>query len=316
MVTVRKTLIIIVDDNKNDRMLLGDLLASMNYDVMEAKNGIEALESIGTSKPDLIISDIMMPGMDGFTFLRELKKSESYVDIPFVFYTAHYLNNKDCELASKLGASRFIKKPANLYDLLKEIEAVLKEYEAGLIKPAQPLIDKEEDYLRQYSECVVNKLEEKIVQLEAEINERRWAFEELANAQNEHEHIVESIPFIIYALNVDGNLIRWNSRLIEATGVMGAEIMGKPILDFVVEKDRKKMAEAIKTARETGYSRVDAHLLCENNGQLQFRWDSASLKDESGSVIGLSCVGINITESGNGKRSENRNKHIMKTVKR
>ncbi len=316
MELVSKAKILIVDDNRSDRMLLRDLLASMNYNVSESINGNEALESVRTSKPDLIISDIMMPGMDGFTFLRELKKNGSCADIPFVFYTAHYVGNKDCELASNLGASRFIVKPANLNDLLVEIEAVLKEYEAGLIKPAKPMINKEEDYLKQYSERVVLKLEEKIVQLEAEINERRWAFEELARAQNEREHIVESIPFIIYALNVDGNLISWNSRLIETTGVMGSEIIGRSILDFVVEKDRKKMADALRTARETGYSRVDAHLLCENNDQLRFRWDSASLKDENGSVIGLSCVGIKITEGEKLKKSANRNKQILKIVKR
>lgn len=292
MEKVNRKKIIIVDDNKNDRMLLADLLVSMNYDVIDAKNGIEALESIRTSKPDLIISDIMMPGMDGFAFLRELKKCESCLEIPFVFYTAYYVSNKDCELASNLGASRFIKKPANLHDLLKEIETVLKEYEAGLIKPEKPLINNEEDYLKQYSERIVLQLEEKIVQLEAEINERRWAFEELAKAQNEHEHIVESIPFIIYALNVDRNLVRWNSRLTEATGILGNEVMGRPILDFIARNDWEKIVEAMRKAEEKGYSSVDACLIGKSGEQLSYRWDSVALKDDNGRVIGFSCIGF------------------------
>ncbi|MBU4140205.1 MAG: response regulator [Euryarchaeota archaeon] len=288
--------ILVVDDTKNDRTMLKELLSSRNYEVAEACNGIEALQAVVTSKPDIIISDIMMPEMDGFTLLRELRKSESATDIPFVFYTAHYVSEKDSELALKLGASRFIVKPAHLMDLLEQIETVLREYEAGSIKPVKSLIYKEEEYLRQYSERIIRKLEEKIVQLEQEINERKWAFEELAKAQNELEHIIERIPFIIYALNVDGNLIRWNSSLTEATGNLGTEVMGRPIQDFIDKKDRKKMAEAIRSAEETGYSQVDAHIICKNGGPIPYRWNSAALKDEGGRVIGLSGVGINITD--------------------
>ncbi len=288
--------ILVVDDTKNDRTVLKDLLASRNYEVAEACNGIEALQAVVTSKPDIIISDIMMPGMDGFTLLRELKKSASSMDIPIVFYTAHYVNEKDGELALKLGASRFIIKPADLRGLLKEIESVIREYEAGSIRSVKSRISKEEEYLKEYSERIIRKLEEKIVQLEQESNERKWAFEELAKAQNELEHIMESIPSIIYALNVDGNLIRWNSRLTEATGNLGTEVMGRPILEFIAEKDRKKTAEAMRVAEETGYSSVDAHLIWKSGELISYRWDSAALKDDDGRVIGLSGVGIKITE--------------------
>lgn len=287
--------VLVVDDNKNDRNILKELLLSRNYDVAEACNGIEAMQSVRKSKPDIIVSDIMMPEMDGFTLLRELKKTKSGMDIAFVFYTAHYVGEKDRELASKLGASRFILKPTKLTELLREIETVLKEYESGLVKPVNPLISKDEDYLKQYSERIVRKLEEKIVQLEQEVNERRWAFEELATAQNEFEHIVESIPFIIYALNNDGNLVKWNSRLTEATGVLGNRVMGRPILDFIAKEDQAKMAQAIKKAEEKGYSRVTACLIGKNCTKMPYTWNYASLKDENGKVIGLSGVGIDIS---------------------
>ncbi|VVB84339.1 Chemotaxis protein CheY [uncultured archaeon] len=290
--------VLVVDDNKNDRNILMELLQSRNYDVEEACNGIEALQSVSTSRPDIIVSDIMMPEMDGFTLLRELKKTKSGRDIAFVFYTAHYVGEKDRELASKLGASRFILKPTKLTDLLGEIEAVLREYESGLVKPVNPLISKDEDYLKQYSERIVRKLEEKIVQLEQEANERRWAFEELATAQNELEHIVESIPFIIYALNMDGNLVKWNSRLTDATGVLGNKVMGRPILDFIAKEDKAKMAQAIRKAEEKGYSRVTASLIGKNGEMIPYNWNTASLKDENGNVIGLSGVGIDISVKG------------------
>lgn len=300
--------ILVVDDNKNDRMLLRELLSTNNYDVSEAYNGIEALKYVRTSKPDIIISDIMMPEMDGFTLLRELKKNSFSMDIPFVFYTANYVSEKDSELASKLGASRFIVKPAELNDLLGEIESVIGEYKSGLIKGVNPLISNEEDYLKQYSERIVRKLEEKIVQLEQEINERRWAFEELAKAQNELENIMECIPDIIYAINLDGNLIRWNNRLTEVTGLLGNQIMGRPVLNFIAENDRAKMAEAIRASKEQGYASVDAGLNGKDGKPIPYHWTGAALKDETGKVVGLTGVGIDFTESRKEKLQRQKNK--------
>ena len=158
--------VLVVDDNKNDRMLLSKIINSNGYEAAGANNGIEALEYANRSKPDLIISDIMMPEMDGFTLLRILKKDERIKNIPFVFYTAHYIGERDRELALKLGASGFIVKPLEPNKLLHEIKTVFTEYEAGKIKSAEPLLGAEEEYLRQYSKCIVRKLEEKIVELE------------------------------------------------------------------------------------------------------------------------------------------------------
>lgn len=158
--------VLIVDDNKNDRMLLTKTLASNGYETAEASNGVEALASIKESKPDLIISDIMMPVMDGFTFLRKLKQDEKSRDIPFVFHTAHYIDKKDGELATSLGASRFIVKPEEPIDLLYEIDMVMKEHAAGRLKPTEIILESDEEYLKQYSERIVRKLEDKYSELE------------------------------------------------------------------------------------------------------------------------------------------------------
>ena len=112
--------VLVVDDNQNDRKMLSKLLVSNGYEPVEACNGIEALEIVKSSKPDLIISDIMMPEMDGFTLLRELGKDETARDIPFIFYTAHYISAKDKELATALAASRFLIKPVEPKEILSE----------------------------------------------------------------------------------------------------------------------------------------------------------------------------------------------------
>lgn len=158
--------ILVVDDRKTDRKLVSTILLSNGYEVAEAVNGIEAIEYLKKSKPDMIISDIMMPGMDGFSFLRELKKNKSLSGIPFIFYTAHYVSEKDKELAASLGASRFLIKPTEPKDLLYEIKTTLEEYDIGVTAPVNPLIRSEEEYLKLYSDRIFRKLEEKIIELE------------------------------------------------------------------------------------------------------------------------------------------------------
>src|SRR5262245_42100037 len=103
--------ILIVDDQERDLYLLKTLLGAHGYQVVEAVNGAEALRFATANPPDVIISDILMPVMDGFSLCREWKKDEELRDIPFVFYTATYTDPKDEEFALSLGAARFIVKP-------------------------------------------------------------------------------------------------------------------------------------------------------------------------------------------------------------
>ncbi len=292
--------VLIVDDNKNNRTLLSEMLTYKNYKVAEACNGIEALACIKASKPDLIISDIMMPGMDGFTLLRELKKEKSTKHIPLVFYTAHYVGEKDRELALKLGASRVIFKPKEFKELVDEIEAVLGEYRTGLIKAEKPVFKTEEEYLKQYSERIIRKLEEKVIELEQEIRERKWAFEELARALNERENFMETIPGIVCALDSNGNLIRWNRKLVEVTGLRGKEIMGRSVLELFAEPDKSLIAETIRKVLEEGYDEVYAKMPGKNRVSIPYHLTCAALKDEQGNLTGLIGVGIEVTERKKG----------------
>jgi len=105
--------VLAVDDTKNDRLLLTKILLSADFDVESACNGIEALEIINNEKPDIIVSDILMPEMDGFRLCRELKTNEGTKDIPIIFYTATYTEYEDEKLAMLEGAAGFIRKPRN-----------------------------------------------------------------------------------------------------------------------------------------------------------------------------------------------------------
>ena len=160
--------ILIVDDNADDRVLLERALMNEGYSVSSATNGVRALESALGSPPDLIISDIMMPEMDGFELCRRVKTDDRLRQVPFIFYTATYVEEKDEQLALSLGASRFLIKPLELPDFLGAVRAVIDEYRAQRLPvPEQPLAQPEE-LDRMHVEALTRKLEQKVGQLEAE----------------------------------------------------------------------------------------------------------------------------------------------------
>ncbi|HEX22117.1 MAG TPA: response regulator, partial [Chromatiales bacterium] len=117
--------ILIVDDKLENLYLLRVLLGSKGYDVTEATNGKEALERARETPPALIISDILMPVMDGFALCRAWKADARLASIPFIFYTATYTEPKDKEFALSLGADRFLVKPQEGSVLLGEVESAL-----------------------------------------------------------------------------------------------------------------------------------------------------------------------------------------------
>ena len=115
-----KKKVVIVDDELYIRRLVSNALRR-EYTVLEASDGEEALDIIHTWKPDLILMDVLMPNLDGYTACYEIKKDEATRAIPVVMLTGigHELNKK---LAQELGADGYITKPFNLQTLLDTVK--------------------------------------------------------------------------------------------------------------------------------------------------------------------------------------------------
>src|SRR3989304_3545476 len=98
--------ILIVDDGRTNLLLLREQLESGGYAVLEALNGLEALEVLGEKSVDVIISDILMPTMDGYKLCYEVQKDHRLRNIPFIFYTATYTSPGDEKFALELGGGK------------------------------------------------------------------------------------------------------------------------------------------------------------------------------------------------------------------
>jgi CheY-like chemotaxis protein len=121
------TRILAVDNSPVNIDLLRSIFEPFGYEITSAQNIQEGLRLAREREPDLIISDLHMPGGDGFEFIRKVKADPELSAIPFMFITSTIWRDKDRIEGLILGAEKFIIRPIEPQDLLREVEAVLKE---------------------------------------------------------------------------------------------------------------------------------------------------------------------------------------------
>ena len=227
--------VMVVDDNEQNLYLLEVLLRSEKYEVVCARDGLEALEHLKKGSFSLIISDILMPRMDGFRLCRECKVDPHLKHIPFIFYTATYTDQKDEEFALSLGAERFIVKPIEPQIFLTTIREVIKEYEKGALMAKESLIKDEELYLAEYSKRLIQKLEKKMLDLEI-------ANKTLAESEKKYRILVENAGEAILVAQ-EGMLKFVNPRATEMIGYAPEELTSRPFTEFIHLDDRALVME-------------------------------------------------------------------------
>ncbi len=114
--------ILVVDDTRNVQLLISDFLGSQDFEVLLASDGVEALEITRSNSIDLILLDIMMPNMDGYQFISQLRKESS---LPVIMITARQ-QESDIIRGFDLGADDYITKPFRLRELLVRMRAVMR----------------------------------------------------------------------------------------------------------------------------------------------------------------------------------------------
>ena len=116
--------VLVVDDEPMTRTLLKLMLAPTNYEIIEAGDGFEALEKIEQQLPDIMILDVMMPHMDGFTLCQMLRKREETANTPIILLSAKTTPDA-VQAGLDAGADRYLTKPVSRKDLLESMTALL-----------------------------------------------------------------------------------------------------------------------------------------------------------------------------------------------
>lgn len=152
--------LLIVEDIPDTLKLLDATLKFKGYRVVTAVNGQEALEAIKKERPALVITDILMPKMDGFNLVHRLRINPETRNIPVIFLSATYVAPEDKAFATSIGATRFIEKPIDLESFLQTVADLLTR---GVTAPLPPL--QEHDFYVGYRDRLQAKLDHKMAQI-------------------------------------------------------------------------------------------------------------------------------------------------------
>jgi PAS domain S-box-containing protein len=283
--------VLIVDDNSTNLYMLESLLKGHGMEVISAENGKEALDKARLSPPDLIISDILMPVMDGYTLCREWKSDERLKHIPFVLYTATYTEPKDEDFAVSLGADRFILKPQEpdiLMNILKEVLA--DDYTVKQVAP-KPL-GEEMEFFRQHNEILFNKLEKKMLDLEI-------ANRELKILEERYRLIFMHATDVIYMIDTNLNVLGISPSVEKIMGYKPEDFVGRSATDLgeilAPESFEQAIADAVLILKGETIS-ATVYRFIAKDGTVKYGEVSGSPILYEGKVIGIISVARDITK--------------------
>jgi len=217
--------ILVVDDEEQNRSYLETLFQAQGFHVTIAPNGAQALEAARKNPPHIIISDILMPVMDGFMLCKEWKNDSRLKKIPFVFYTATYTEPKDEKLALDLGADLFVIKPQEPDILLDLIQKVMAKRKSEKRKVTPETETSAEVVLKEYNEALFRKLEKKLQQLET-------ANQAIKESEMKYRSIFQNSISGIFRITKEGKLLTSNPALYRMIGYSSLDELTTTITDI------------------------------------------------------------------------------------
>ncbi len=183
--------LLVVDDDPPSRYLLETVFSARGHQVETASDGVDALERARKNPPDLVITDILMPRMDGYRLCIEWHQDSRLSAGTFVFYTATYTEDADESFALTLGADAFLRKPMDSPTLVRLVEDARrgKKPRPG----AKAKASDETGVLREYNDRLVSKLEKKVGDLQASNSELRTAIELLTDEVGVKDTLIQRL---------------------------------------------------------------------------------------------------------------------------
>jgi len=284
-----KLQVLIVDDKEDNRYLAEVLLKGNGYAAHSVTNGAEALAELQIRDFDLIISDILMPVMDGFELCRRMKKDQKLRWIPFIVYTATYTGPQDEAFAMKIGADCFLQKPCEperFMEVVDEVMAAAKHNNRSI--PPEPPQD--EEVFKLYNERLVRKLEQKMLQLEQETKTLKKTEEALRLSEGKYRRLHQSMTDGFVFIDLQGNIRESNAAYRGMLGYTEEELSRLTYMDLTPAKwraseqndiDTQVVGKSYSGVYEKEYQRKDGSifpvelktfLVCNDQGEKEGMW--------------------------------------------
>ncbi|HXT41356.1 MAG TPA: PAS domain S-box protein [Candidatus Angelobacter sp.] len=283
--------ILIVDDDAGNRKLLRVTIEAEGHHTVEAEDGVQALAVLEREPVDGIISDILMPNMDGYRLCTEVRKSPRFNLLPFIIYTSTFTSPGDERLAREVGADEYLKKPSSTQTILAAFSRVVAEG-----KPGRPVVTQQKEELllvREYSDLLVKKLEEKHRDLQRQT-------EELRRSEGRNRMlaaIVESSDDAIIGKALDGTITSWNPGARWIYGYTAEEAVGRHIsMIFPPGRADEWRALLERAARGERVEGIETERIRKDGTPVEVSIKLSAIRDEAGQVVGISAIGRDLAE--------------------
>ncbi|MDH5360858.1 MAG: response regulator [Gammaproteobacteria bacterium] len=277
--------ILVVDDIEHVRKLFRKILQPQGYDVIDFPAARPALDFLENHSVDLIVSDLMMPEMDGYAFCRKVKSEQRLVNIPFVFVTAAFTDDIDKELAERVGAEGYITKPVEPQEFISYVNTIINRT-TGIDGKTK---SDDGDVEKMYTEVLARKLDKKVVELESE----RAA---LRDSEYHLRTITNAIPELVSELDKDGIYCYVNKEFENWFGLSVKKIIGMKERDLMGEVAYQLIEKYHKQAL-SGNTVTYEEVIPLKDGVYRAIWGRyIPKKNEDGEVVGVYCVVTDITE--------------------
>ncbi len=240
--------ILIVDDKNSNLKLLRAVLEAEGATVTEATNGIEALDVLERVGVDAVISDILMPRMDGYRLCQEVRASPRSCNVPFIAYSADYTSSGDEKRMIDLGADRIVRKPASPSEFVGILDDVAR---AKIRRPSQrPRMRSEPSTPHENNARLTARLEEREIDLQAKRNWLTQVEDELFGARAQWQALISMSMNALFATQ-DEKLVFANSAAVRMLGATAEEeLLGQDVSRFLHRDDLATIVAAARLRTE------------------------------------------------------------------
>lgn len=245
--------LLLVDDLEINLKLLRLQLEFEGHQVVTARDGVEALEVLRREAVDGVISDILMPRMDGYRLCIEIRQDERWCELPFVFYAATYTSPSDQALGTSLGADAYIAKPAPIRELIDALSAIsLGRRTRSACAPP----DTSTAVMQLYNQALIQKLQVRTLELGV-TNKQLQQLEARMSA------LIESAMDAIIAVDQAQRIVLFNPAAARMFGCTREEALDRSLNDFMPQRFRERHTAQVQdfvqsepTPRQKGARRV------------------------------------------------------------
>lgn len=284
--------ILVVDDVTTNRSVLVSLLARPECEVLEAADGERALEIISHTPLDLVILDILMPGLSGLEVLERVRRSFSSSELPILMLSVKD-DIDDVVKALESGANDYVTRPFDYTILTTRINALVS------YKQTQDSIREAHSKLESRIAERTNELVQANQALQSEVIERKQAEKQVRISQKRFRTLYNDTPSMFFSLGSDGRIVSANQFGADYLGHTVDSIVGKRIADLHLEDDRATVQEKLKDCLNEPHvvHRWDACMLHSDGARIWVRTAARVMSDDMDNTESILMVCEDITEA-------------------